>query len=80
MVGLAHGRAMVTNNGHLTEEIWSERRAVAMAPVADVAASIALARDLLADAVAREQLGKSAARLYADKFDICHTIATLRAA
>jgi glycosyltransferase involved in cell wall biosynthesis len=79
MVGLAHGRAIVTNSGHLTEGLWSERRAVAMAPAADVAAVAALARDLLGDTVRREYLGKSGASLYAKSFDICHTIAALRA-
>jgi hypothetical protein len=80
MVGLAHGRAIVTNSGHLTEPLWSERCAVAIAPANDVASSAALARDLLGDTARREQLAKSGATLYADKFDICHTIATLRAA
>jgi glycosyltransferase involved in cell wall biosynthesis len=80
MAGLAHGRAIVTNSGHLTEPLWFERRAVAMAPAADVAAIAALARDLLGDTARREHLGKSGARLYADRFDICHTIAALRAA
>jgi glycosyltransferase involved in cell wall biosynthesis len=80
MAGIAHGRAIVTNSGHLTEPLWSERHAVAIAPADDVAAGAALARDLLADTVRRETLGESAARLYADRFDICHTIAALRAA
>jgi len=80
MVGLAHGRAIVTNSGHLTEPLWSEHCAVAIAPPNDVASSAALARDLLGDTARREQLAKSGASLYADKFDIRHTIATLRAA
>ena len=80
MIGLAHGSAIVTNSGHLTEPLWSEQRAVAIAPADDVASSAALARDLLGDAVRREQLAKSGASLYADKFDIRHTIAALRAA
>jgi glycosyltransferase involved in cell wall biosynthesis len=80
MAALAHGRAVVTNSGHLTEPIWSERRAVAIAPFNDFAAGAALARDLLSDSAGREQLAKSGASLYADKFDISHTIAALRAA
>lgn len=80
MAGLAHGRAVVTNSGHLTEPIWSERRAVAIAPANDVAAGAELARDLLGDSARREQLAKCGASLYADKFDIRHTIARLRAA
>jgi glycosyltransferase involved in cell wall biosynthesis len=80
MVGLAHGRAIVTNSGHLTEPLWSERRGVAIAPADDIASSADLARDLLSDTVRREQLAKSGASLYADKFDVRHTIAALRAA
>ena len=80
MVGLAHGRAIVTNSGHLTELLWSQQSAVAIAPADDVASSAALARDLLGDAERREQLAKSGASLYADKFDMRHTIAALRAA
>jgi hypothetical protein len=80
MVGLAHGRAIVTNSGHLTEPIWSERRAVAIAPANDIAAGAALARDLLCDSARRDQLARSGASLYADRFDISHTIAALRAA
>jgi hypothetical protein len=80
MVALAHGRAVVTNSGHLTEPIWSECRAVAIAPANDIAAGAALARDLLCDSARRDQLARSGASLYADRFDISHTIATLRAA
>lgn len=80
MVGLAHGRAVVTNTGHLTEPLWSEQSAVAIAPADDIASSAALARDLLGDAARRERLAKSGASLYADKFDLCHTIAAMRAA
>ena len=80
MVGLAHRRAIITNSGHLTEPIWSERRAVAMAPAADVDAGVALARDFLGDTARREHLARSGAKLYADSFDISHTIASLRAA
>ncbi len=79
MPPLAHRRAVVTNSGHLTEPIWSERGAVAIVAERDVAAGAALARDLLADNERRDQLAKSGARLYADKFDIRHTIDTLRA-
>jgi hypothetical protein len=80
MVGLAHGRAIVTNSGHLTEPLWSERQAVAIAPADDIASSAALARDLLGDSERREQLAKSGASLYAARFDLRHTVAALRAA
>jgi glycosyltransferase involved in cell wall biosynthesis len=80
IAALQHGRAIVTNSGLLTEPLWTEREEVAMAPAADLPAVAALAVDLLGDNARREQLEKSGARLYADKFDICHTIAALRAA
>jgi glycosyltransferase involved in cell wall biosynthesis len=80
MVGLAHGRAIITNSGRLTEPLWSERRAVAMAPATDFAAGAVLARDFLGDPTRREHLATAGARLYADRFDISRTIASLRAA
>jgi glycosyltransferase involved in cell wall biosynthesis len=80
MVGLAHSVAIVTNSGHLTEPLWSERQAVAIAPANDIASSAALARDLLGDTERREQLAKAGASLYEDQFDIRQTIAALRAA
>lgn len=80
MALLEHGRAVVTNTGDLTEPLWSEQAAVAIAPNGDFAAAVALARDLIGDREHRERLGRSAASLYADRFDIRHTLDAMRSA
>src|SRR5271170_3617304 len=76
--GLAHGRAIVTTTGHLTESLWAESGAVALSPVTDLRANAAIARDLLADPPRRRRMGQLARRLYCDRFDIGHTIDALR--
>ena len=78
MSGLAHGRAIVTTSGHLTESLWTETGAVALSPVHDLCANAAIARDLLANPSRRWQMGQLAQRLYSDRFDIRHTIDALR--
>lgn len=78
MVGLAHGRAIVTTSGHLTEPLWAESGAVALSSVEDLRANAAIARDLLVDPLPRRRLGCLARRLYSERFDIGHTIDALR--
>ena len=40
MVGLSHGVPVVTTSGRLTETLWAESGAVALAPVEDMAALV----------------------------------------
>jgi glycosyltransferase involved in cell wall biosynthesis len=75
---LAHGRAIVTTAGALTEPMWNESQAVEMAPVADIDALGAAADALLDDADRRARMGQAAAALYRDRFDSRHTITALR--
>jgi glycosyltransferase involved in cell wall biosynthesis len=56
MAGLANGRAVVTADGALTEDIWRATGAVALVPASDAAALVRTARDLLADTPARASL------------------------
>jgi len=78
MAALAHGRAMVTTTGWLTESLWEDTGAVSLVPfdapeaVADAAAA------LLDDRAARESLAARALATYVDRFDIAHTIRALR--
>jgi glycosyltransferase involved in cell wall biosynthesis len=76
--GLAHGRAIVTTSGHLTESLWAESGAVALSPVNDLRANAALGLSILFDPVQRRRLERSAQRLYCERFDIGHTIDALR--
>lgn len=78
MAALAHGRAMLTTRGHLTESLWIESGAVATVPAENAAALVPLACRLLSNSSERERLGRSAAALYRDRFDVRHTINALR--
>jgi len=78
MAVLAHGRAVVTTAGHLTEPLWIQCRAVATVPANDPAALAPLAASLLKVCRERQRLGLAAARLYRERFDVHHTIRALR--
>jgi hypothetical protein len=78
MSALAHGLPVVTTIGRLTETLWRDGEAVALAPVGDAAAFIAEAHALLSDSEKRRGLGERARALYQDRFDICHVVAALR--
>jgi glycosyltransferase involved in cell wall biosynthesis len=83
MACIAHGRAVVTNEGENTEPLWRERGAVHLVrgdaddAVADAMGAAAVG--LLAAAREREALGAAGAALYAERFALAHTIAALRA-
>ena len=79
MAALAHGRPVVTTAGHLTEPLWTESGAVAAAPADDAAALAHLALSLLESHSERQRLALAGASLYRERFDLCHTINTLRA-
>lgn len=78
MVGLSHGRPIVTTSGPLTESFWSGSGAVTLAPVGDVAALVCSARRLLEDEEARACMSAAASSLYRERFDVRNTIAALR--
>lgn len=78
MAGMAHGLPVVTTIGPATEPVWQESGAVALTPVGDMDAMAQVAERLLVDDLAREVLGQSAIALYQARFDIRHTISTLR--
>jgi glycosyltransferase involved in cell wall biosynthesis len=78
MAGLAHGVPIVTTFGHLTEALWAESGAVALAPAGDVDTMVRLTEQLLTDRVERKRLGGAANALYQQRFDLGRTIATLR--
>ena len=80
MAGLAHGLAVVTTKGRLTEALWQESGAVALADAGDDDALLDEVRRLLASPEARARLGAAGRQLYRERFDISHTIASLRRA
>jgi glycosyltransferase involved in cell wall biosynthesis len=77
MASLSHGRAIVTTSGDSTEPIWAESKAVALAPAGDANAFIALVKELCNDGGKRARMELAARRLYAECFDMSHTIAAL---
>ena len=80
MAGLAHGLAVVTTRGRLTEPLWEASGAVALAPADDPGAITSTAARLLDDPVERARLGARARALYLERFDLAHTVAALRRA
>jgi len=78
MAALAHGRAMVTTTGWLTESLWEDTGAVSLVPVDAPEAVAQAVADLLDDPAAREALSAKARAIYIDRFDIAHTIRALR--
>jgi hypothetical protein len=78
MAVLSHGRAMVTTSGDLTEPLWNQSRAVAIAGADDSAGLSRLVEGLICNTKARQHLGDAGRRLYGEHFDISHTIAALR--
>jgi glycosyltransferase involved in cell wall biosynthesis len=76
MAGLAHGRAIASNRGFLSEPFWAESGAVALA---DAAAGVGEAVDrLLSDPEAASARGRAAKLLYEGRFAIEHTVAALQ--
>ena len=80
MAGLRNGVATVSTSGPLTEKIWTESCAVALAPVDDAAAFARTVDRLLNNPAARQALATTGARAYERHFSMPRTIATLREA
>jgi len=80
MVGLSHGKPVLTTSGRSTEPIWSTAEAVAMTPAGNLPAFVELLKELCDDPDRRSRLGQNARKLYESRFDIAHTIAQLEQA
>jgi len=78
MAALAHRSAVVTTDGALTEPLWRHSGAVALVDSGDVAAMRATLTHLMDDPARRAVMGAAAGALYAERFDVAHTIAALR--
>lgn len=76
MAGLANGRAVVTTNGPLTEDVWRKTGCVSLTH--STTALVSATRDLLANATARTSLEERALATYTSRFDLRHTIDALR--
>lgn len=75
---LAHGVAVVSNTGHLTEDLWAAADAAALSPVSE---PHRLAEDclrVLRDSSERHRLAQRGLALYRSRFDWPHIIGKLR--
>ncbi len=77
MAGLALGRSLVTNTGHLTEPMWRELGAVELVEGTEAAPLVAATERLLSDVDARTALGERAARIYRERFALERTVEAL---
>ena len=80
MACLSHGRAIVSNQGLVTETgFWDATGAIVAPPVGDRYAFLAAAEALLANSNERARLGAAAATLYHERFAVERAVATLLA-
>ena len=77
MAGISHGVPVVTTSGHLSESLWSESGAVAIAPAGDRSAFVNAAQRLIKSPEERARLGAAGSRLYQQKFDWPLVVAAL---
>ncbi len=80
MAGLVNSRAIVTTSGHLTEPVWAESGAVALAAASDIESLVAAVRSLLATDDDRAALAARGEATYRARFALDHTIRALRGA
>jgi glycosyltransferase involved in cell wall biosynthesis len=80
MVALSHGRPAVTTFGHLSEAFWTDCGAVVLAPARDPGALADATANLIADPIRLRELSVRARAMYAERFDLVHTVERLRSA
>lgn len=78
MNALAHGLPVVSNSGHLTEELWEESEAVALGATGTGPDLAEVCTRLLLDREARKLLATAGAELYRTRFDWPNVIGVLR--
>jgi hypothetical protein len=78
MAGLALGIPIVTNEGILSEVVWRESGAVALAQDGSPEAFVAAAEELLASPERRDQLRRRATSLYRSCFTMERVVSALR--
>ena len=77
MAGLAHGIATVTTRGALTDRVWTETGAAALAPAGAPKAIASEVSLLLDDADHRALVGQRGRSVYEERFSMAHTVRTL---
>jgi len=77
MAALAHGVPVVTTEGRLSETVWRETNAVCLVAPGDQEVMASAVVALCRDAGARARLASAGRALYAERFDLSHTIHAL---
>ena len=77
MAGISHGVPVVTTSGHLSESLWNDSGAVAIAPARDRSAFMSSARRLIRSPEERAHLGAAGLQLYQERFDWPLVVAAL---
>ena len=80
MAGIAHGVPVLTTSGHLSESLWKNSGAVAIAPARDRFALIEEATKLIDSHGERRRLRDAGMRLYREQFDWPRVVAALTGA
>jgi glycosyltransferase involved in cell wall biosynthesis len=75
---LAQGTPVVSNVGHLSESLWEDSHAVALASTSEPSQLASLCIELLQNEPARRKLGDAGRDLYRSRFDWKNIVATLR--
>jgi hypothetical protein len=78
MTALTTSVPVLTTTGPLTEPVWVQSSAVALAPAGDVPALVDAAAALAGDPEARAALGARGRDLYDERFALHVTIARMR--
>lgn len=79
MAALANEVPVVTSRGELTESVWTETKAVALAPAGDASTMAAVGAWLIRNERARRALAAAGRRAYEDHFSLERTIDALAA-
>jgi glycosyltransferase involved in cell wall biosynthesis len=75
---ISRGVPVVSNIGHLTEQLWSDSKGVALAATSEAIQLASLCVQLLREADRRRELAQSTRALYLSHFDWPNVISTLR--
>ena len=78
MAALSHGRAIVTTHGPFTERIWQQSEASVLVRTSETSNFVLAISDLVKNEARRRRYEKAARILYANRFDLRHTIEALR--
>jgi hypothetical protein len=78
MAALNHARAIVTTHGAFTEPLWQQSGAAALTECGNFSDFVSVSTDIISDSNLRRSYENAARVLYHSRFDVRHTIETLR--